>query len=69
MSRSLDVKRKRRLRYRNGVTPFGRALHPRVLPCNPDKGAEDVPYTPVTMTLPVGDEITISNRSGDRKKI
>ena len=70
MSRSSIVKRRRKVRYKSGVTPYGKSLNVRVIPCNPLKGAEDVPYEGMPcIELAMGEDRTISNRSGDRKKL
>lgn len=70
MSRELIVTRKRRIPYRRTTTPAGEALPTRCIPANPEAGAADVFYEGLpVLEIPKGSEITISNRSGDRKKV
>jgi len=70
MSRVLKATKRRRVPYRSKVTAYGLMLPARLIPMNTRNGAADVPYDgPAVLTLPIGTEITISNRSGDRKKV
>jgi hypothetical protein len=70
MSRSFVVTKRRRAPYRENVTQEGEMLDPRSIPVNTFRGMEDVGYSgPPNIELPEGKDITISNRSGDRKKI
>lgn len=70
MSRSLTVTRRKRIRQRGTPTAYTATLDIRVMPLNPERGAADVPYDGAPkIELPNAEDITISNRSGDRKKI
>lgn len=71
MSRSFVVKKKQRLprAFRSRPTHAGEALPDQCLALNPLAGASDVFYEGLVLpALPEGKQITVSNRSGDRKK-
>ena len=67
MSRSHIVTKRKRMRWCAQEQPTGTS--PRVHPMDP-RNAMEVPYegAPV-LALPVAEEMTISNRSGERKKL
>jgi hypothetical protein len=67
MSRSFIVRRKQRLVFPKAPAEAVERLDPRHTPlCN---GARDDFNDPAPMVLPVGTEISISNSSGERKKL
>lgn len=64
------VTKKRRIPYRSLITETGEKLPAQALPMNVLKGAADVPYCgPPVLEIPQGTDISIQNRSGDRKKL